>query len=378
MTKASTDSERLARCTDLLADLIGYRTENPGGDELALCARLAEEFRARAADSVELVEVPRPGRAAGGYVFARFGQPRFLINVHLDTVPANTGWSRDPFVAEIVDGKLYGLGSADTKGAIAATLTVLSEMRPRDVGILFSGDEENGSRVVSAFVKSEHMAGIERALICEPTNRRVGVRHRGVRAYRARATGRGGHSSKADFMPKPVVTMAKLAVALDELGRSYLDSGPEDMRGLCMNVAAIDGGVAFNVVPDSAALAFSVRPAPGFAADQFEDELARRVAAVADTIAGDSQLTCDLHLSAEPFACGDVDGFRALLSDRVDGFVPLDFWTEAALMQAHGVDSVVVGPGDIATAHAPDEFVPLADLSWAMDLFRHALGHCHD
>lgn len=371
------NNERLDRCATLLSELIGYRTENPGGDELALCARLAEELRARRADSVELVEVPRAGRETGGYVFARFGEPRFLINVHLDTVPANTGWSRDPFVAEIVDGRLYGLGSADTKGAIAATLTVLSEMRPQNVGILFSGDEENGTQCVRHFASSEHIAGIERALICEPTNRRVGIKHRGVRAYRAEVAGRGGHSSKADFMPKPIVTMAKLALGLDELGRSYLATGPEDMRGLCMNVASIDGGVAFNVVPDSATLSFSVRPPPGFDTDGFErrlDELVRACSEGAGQGAG--ALTCAARLTAEPFACGDVDGFRALIGDRVDDFVSLDFWTEAAIMQERGIDCVVVGPGDIATAHAPDEYVPVADLDWAMELFRHALTHC--
>jgi acetylornithine deacetylase len=58
----------------------------------------------------------------------------------------------------------------------------------------------------------------------------------------------------------------------------------------------------------------------------------------------------------------------------VDGFVPLDFWTEAAVFAAHGVDAVVVGPGDIAQAHAPDEFVTLADLGWAIDLFTHVLS----
>ena len=369
-----TDSN-LQQCVALLSDLIGYRTENPGGDELALCERLADELRNRSADAVHLVEVPRPGREPGGYVFARYGNPRLLLNVHLDTVPANTGWTFDPFVAEVVEGgedgeaRLYGLGSADTKGAIAAALTVLSGFRPKDVGILFSGDEENGTHCVAHFVESEHLQGIERALICEPTNRRVGIRHRGVRAYNAQVAGRGGHSSKADFMPKPVVTMARLAVALDELGISYLDQGPEDMRGLCMNVAAIDGGVAFNVVPDSAGLRFSVRPPPGFDSATFEQRIRERAHAIDGTIGFGPTL------SAEPFACGDEAWFRQLLDGRVADFVPLDFWTEAAIVQAHGVDAVVVGPGDIATAHAPDEYVPLADLSWAIELFGHALAN---
>lgn len=358
----------LAQCTALLADFIAHRTDNPGGDEIALCERLEQELGARGADEVVVAKVPRPGRETGGYVFARYGSPRFLINVHLDTVPANRGYTRDPFTAEITEDRVYGLGSADTKGAIAAVLVALARSQPRNLGILFSGDEERGSQCIKAFVESEHLAGIERALICEPTRRSAGIGHRGVRAYRAEFHGKGGHSSKADHMPKPMVTMARLAIKLDELGQAYLDQGPEDMKGLCMNVASLDGGVAFNVVPDSATLSWSVRPPPGFDAPAFERIMAGHAAAIHETI------TVHTFLKAEPFACRDVDAFQRLLGEHVHGFVPLDFWTEAAIFAAHGVDSVVVGPGDIAQAHAPDEFVTLADLDWAIDLFTQVIS----
>lgn len=362
-------SSALDRCVSLLSDFVGYRTVNPGGDELALCARVADELRAREPDEVIVGEVPRPGRPAGGYVLALYGTPRTVINVHLDTVPVNTGWTRDPFRAEVSGGRLYGLGSSDTKGAMAATLVALEAVRPHDVGILFSGDEENGSLVMRSFLEQEPLArSIERALVCEPTARRAGVRHRGVRGYRARVRGQGGHSSKADVMPKPMVIMARLAVALDDLGRRYLEQGPPDMRGLCMNVASIDGGVAFNVIPDSAELTFSVRPPPGFDAAAFERELAACVAAAGQGI------ELERDLDAAPFACRDQRLFETMLAGRPADYGPLDFWTEAALWSAAGVDAVVIGPGDIAQAHAPNEFVPLDDLDWAIDLFTHVLG----
>jgi acetylornithine deacetylase len=362
-------SSDLDRCVSLLADFVGYHTVNPGGDELALCGRVAEELRRRGPDEVIVGEVPRPDRPAGGYVFAFYGTPRTVINVHLDTVPVNTGWTRDPFRAEIADGRLYGLGSADTKGAMAATLVALDAIKPRDVGILFSGDEENGSLVMHSFLEQEPCARtIERAIVCEPTARRAGTRHRGVRTYHAHVRGQGGHSSKADHRPKPVVTMARLAVALDELGRRYLDKGPPDMRGLCMNVAGIAGGVAFNVIPDSATLTFSVRPPPGFDGATFDREVAACVAAAGQDI------TLAPDLLAEPFACRDQHLFETILGGRPAEFGPLDFWTEAALWSAAGVDAVVIGPGDIAQAHAPDEFVPLDDLQWAIELFTHVLG----
>ncbi len=79
----------------------------------------------------------------------------------------------------------------------------------------------------------------------------------------------------------------------------------------------------------------------------------------------------ELLIDHPAFACRDESGFRQLLGGHVDEFVKLDFWTEAAVFSAAGIAAVVVGPGDIAQAHAPDEFVTLADLDWAVELFSH-------
>jgi len=352
---------------ELLSELIGFHTDNPGGDEPALCRRLGELLESRGADHTLIVEVPRDGQT-GGYVFATFGAPELLINVHIDTVPANTGWSRDPWLAKVTDDRVVGLGSSDTKGAIAAVVTALARETPRNVGILFSGDEEHGTTCIRHFIDQGHHSGIARAIVCEPTARRAGVRHRGVSGYRATFRGKGGHSSKADTMPKPVVVMAKLAVALDELGIRYLDRGPDDMKGLCMNVAGLDGGVAFNVVPDEASLYWSTRPPPGFDKQAFEAEVAALINAI------DPAIRVEPTLGHQPFACSDEPTMRALLADHVDHFVPLDFWTEAAVLSTAGIAAIVVGPGDIAQAHAADEFVAIADLHWATTMFEHVFS----
>lgn len=354
----------VTRCANLLAELIGYRTDNPGGDEVALCERLARELEARGCDRVRVTEVPRDA-GRGGYVYAAFGEPRLLVNAHVDTVPANTGWTRDPWTAEITAEHVVGLGACDTKGAIAAILTALEHARPDGVGVLFSGDEERNTTCVRAFLASDDARGLERALVCEPTSRQIGVRHRGVGAFRATCRGKGGHSSGADHMPKPVVTMARLAVALDELGRGELDAGPADMKGLCVNVAGLDGGVAFNVVPDAAALTWSLRPPPGYDTAGF---VARQRAAAA---AIDPEITIETALDHAPFATRDQPGFAELLGDYGAAYVPLQFWTEAAILAEAGIDAVVLGPGDIARAHAADELVPVADLAWATELFTH-------
>ena len=343
---------------ELLAELVAFPTQQgDGGDELRLCEHLAPLLRARGADDVVVERAPRSDGSPGAYVFARWGTPKRIINAHVDTVPANAGWSRDPWKPAIEDGQLYGLGSADTKGAIAATLVALEAGKPRDMGVLFSGDEEAGSAVMHAFLSSPHARGIREAIVCEPTARTAGVAHRGVLCQLATFVGKGGHSSQADHMPKPIPELARVAVALDELARARLHDGPRDMTGTCLNVSALRGGVAFNVVPERAELEWSLRPYPGFDRAAWDADVARaaRGLPVATTI------------DHPPFAC---DKLAELVRPFVRAIGPLDFWTEAALLAEYGIDAIVVGPGDIGHAHAADEHVALVDLDWAVALYR--------
>jgi acetylornithine deacetylase len=351
-----------------LAELVAFDTQNPMGNERPAVEMLARELRAVGARAVETFEAQ--GHHA---VYARFGDdaPSLLVNAHIDTVPANSGYSAPPHTLVERDGKLHGLGAADTKGAIAAILEALAvkaaERRlPRGVGVLFSGDEERGANVcVRAFLDSGRARGLHRAIVCEPTGARVGARHRGIAIAEAVSTSEGGHSSRADLVPNPVLTLARTALALDDWARTWRELGPPGFRGLCLNVAAIDGGVAFNVIPTRAVLRLSLRPAPGMDGRDLLDEAegeARRAAAPQDL---EWRV---IHIS-EPFATRELASFEPMLGERVRTPVDLAFWTEAALFAAAGIDAVVFGPGHIEQAHAADEFVELSQLETARDLF---------
>ncbi len=346
----------------LLARLVAVGTANPGGDERGLGALLRDELRARGADEVELVETDVGGRA-GAFAWARFGAPEVLVNAHLDTVPPNSGWHAPPLAARVDGGRLYGLGACDTKGAIAAILAALDEARPRRCAILFSGDEERGQTVMRSFLAGPRAGGLARAVVCEPTGLRAGTRHRGILGVETRLAGRGGHSSLADALPAPVAELGRLAAALHEHGARRRGDGPPGFPGLCMNVARLDGGVAFNVVPDAAALTFSVRPPPGSDAAAVRAELLALCAATVPAAAS------AVLIDNPPFATRDLAAFRSLLGDAVDAPIDLGFWTEAALLAERGIDAVVFGPGDIAQAHAPDEWLSLDQLEGARRAF---------
>jgi acetylornithine deacetylase len=346
---------------EILGRLIAVDSSNPGGDEVALAHAVAEELALFEPDAIEVTTIERRG-AYGAAVLARFGAPRLCLNAHLDTVPPGPGWRRDPFGAVIEDGRLYGRGAADTKGAIAAMIAALGAVRPRDTLLLFTGDEEVGSASMRAFLASAAARGLERAIVGEPTALAVATRHRGILAAEARRAGPGGHSSRADELPAPVAELARLGAALADWGLARRGQGSAGLTGMCLNVAQLEGGVAFNVIPREARLVFSLRPWPGCdqAAVRAElQELARRVAGA------------PLHFTLDnpPFATRDPAGFARLLGPAAAAPVDLGYWTEAALFAQAGIDAVVCGPGDIARAHGADEWVPVAELAAARDRY---------
>jgi len=345
----------------MLEGLIRIDTRNPGGDERGLSLQLARLLVPFRPDRLDVV----PVLGGHSYVLASFGLPKTLVNAHIDTVPTAAGWTRPPHEPYERDGRIFGLGAADTKGAIAAALTALELARPRDLGLLFSGDEEHGGSCMRAFLASDAAQWVKRALVCEPTGLRVGTRHRGLMTFRAEAQGEGGHSSLADALDKPVVTLCRVAVALDDWSRLKLLAGPPGFKGMCVNVAELRGGVAFNVVPPMAELIWSLRPPPGANIEEVKTELAQLMP---------PNVLWRATLENPPFETKDVAGFQRLLGSRVDSPIDLGFWTEAALLSAAGIDAVVWGPGDVASAHAANESVAIAELDEARmmlgDLYR--------
>jgi acetylornithine deacetylase len=232
-------------------------------------------------------------------------------------------------------------------------------------GVLFSGDGERRGTCMRAFLADRALtAGLERAIACEPTGCAVGWRHRGIGAAEATVTSPGGHSSRADFVPNPVAVLARAAVAVDDMGRRYRTLGPPGFQGLCMNIASLDGGLAFNVIPSQATLRISLRPAPG--ADL--GALLAEAEGVARAATAPEGLEWEVANANPPFQTRDLAAFAPLLPEAGEG-VDLAFWTEAALLSEAGIDAVVYGPGRIEQAHAADEYVAVSELEAAHAAF---------
>ena len=132
-----------------LEPLIAMDTRNGTGDEVACVKWLAKALKKHNPQQLIVETVPRSrGKSDSAYVLAVWGQPRILLNVHIDTVPSGDGWTADPHVLRKVGDRYIGLGTSDIKGAAACILAALDVTTPQNVAILFSGDEEHGSEVM--------------------------------------------------------------------------------------------------------------------------------------------------------------------------------------------------------------------------------------
>jgi acetylornithine deacetylase len=356
------------RTLDYLSHLVAFDTRNPPGGDGELISYLRAELMRDGMQKPDRIEhvVVESGRHS--YLAAVWGVPNRMINIHCDTVPANDGWSASPFELRLIDDRAYGLGTADTKGNIAAVLSLLNTQRPQNALVLFSGDEENaGSCCVRAFLQSELAHGIKNAIVCEPTDLRIGTSHRGYVKFRVAAEGPGGHSSRVDEMVNPMMTVCRAATLLDDLAHQYHDDGNAPFFGLCLNVGVVTGGLAANVVPSRATLECSLRPPPGFDVRTFFERFEHELSVL--------KLSARLIQSFEGPALKtpQPEAFTPYFTGLAGEMTALDFWTETALFVHHGINSVVFGPGSVRQAHAPDEYVEIADLKQAGEVYQRFL-----
>ena len=352
----------MGQATDYLRLLVAFDTRNGSGDEIACVNWLADRLRAHNPDQIIVETVPRSrGKPDSAFVLASWGQPAVVLNVHIDTVPSGEGWTADPLELVMRGGRAYGLGSADIKGAAAAILAALNDVDPKNVAILFSGDEEHGSEVMPTVLERGYLENIMQAVVCEPTSCRVGRAHRGMLAMKATFSGPGGHSSLADTIEAPLLQAADFASKLGLYKRDHLNFGQKPFQGLCVNIGELTSDGAYNVIPTIASAWISMRPPPSDDVQMREANVTALAKAIADDV------NVDTIVAFEPFACHDLSAFEPVFG--ADEVVDLPYWTEAAQMSETGINVIVFGPGHLEQAHRPDEYVELSQLQSAQNRY---------
>src|SRR5690606_2169358 len=234
---------------------------------------------------------------------------------------------------------------------------------PGDAAFLFSSDEEaNDPRCIAAFLGRDH--GFSEAVIAEPTRCEAVLAHRGISSVLLKFKGEAGHASGANAMNANALHQAMRwgasALALVE-GETEARCG--GLAGLRFNIGKVEGGIKANVIAPSAEVRFGFRPLPSHDIDTLH---ARFGACAAPGALERYEET----FRGPPLPSGDIaeaEERRLAARDLADALqLPVgnavDFWTEASLFSRAGMTAIVYGPGDIAQAHAADEFVMLDEL----------------
>ncbi len=300
------------------------------------------------------------------------------LSGHTDVVPVTgQAWDTDPFRLVEKNGRLYGRGACDMKGFLAAVLAVVPGYAKRKlktpIHILFSYDEEVGCTGVRPMI-AELGATLPkpRAIIVgEPTTMAVVDAHKGPVRWHIDVTGRPAHSSMAPLGVNAITYAGKLLGELALMEQELKTRPPNprfDPPYTTLQVTRIEGGVATNIVPASAWLAWEVRALPGLDTQALE----RRLMTFVDThclpemraVAPEAGITMRRANEVPAFqaTAGSESLALALKLAQSNETFAVSYGTEAGLFEEGGAPSIVCGPGDIAQAHTANEWIAVDEM----------------
>ena len=302
-----------------------------------------------------------------------------VLSGHTDVVPVDgQPWSTPPFEATQIDHRLYGRGCADMKGFLAIGLALVPEFQRRGLArplhFALSYDEEVGCIGVRKLIADVLAQGVAPAgcIVGEPTGMEVITAHKGRSSWRCRVRGHEAHSALAPRGVNAVQIACELVADIAARGRGFRDGGPHDhaydVPYTTVHVGTIRGGTALNIVPRDCEFEFEMRHLPADDPDAFIailEQRARELAPAMHAVDRETYIAFDALSTTAGF---DTEAHSAIvaLAHRCtagSGCGKVSFGSEAGLFDRAGIATVLCGPGYIAQAHQPDEWIGLDQLA---------------
>jgi acetylornithine deacetylase len=351
---------------------------------------LIEYCQARLSPHASSIRLTHDAERRKANLFATLGAARpggLILSAHTDTVPVDDQpWTLAPFAATLRDGRVYGRGSCDMKGFIACVLEAAPQLAQAQtpVHVALSYDEEVGCFGARELIADLRDAGLAPAacIIGEPTEMVPAIAHKGVYRYRCCVRGKEAHSSLTPHSVNAIEYAARVIARITGMAEEFEQHEPRwegfDVPYTTASVGVIHGGIADNVVPRDCTFNFEFRNLP----NRKGPDLMREVTGYARTLEPQMQRVspeagfrfetiCEVP-EFEGEVTSSVTRLAKLLSQQQKTSL-VAFGTEAGLFSRAGIQTVVCGPGSIAQAHQPDEFVTLDQLA-ACERFMQALA----
>lgn len=333
--------------------------------------------------TVELLAVPRGRDKYNLLATCGDGEGGLVLAGHTDTVPYDEGaWQSDPFELVERDGRLYGLGAADMKSFFPVLIAALHgiDLRrlTRPLTVVATADEECSMAGVKALVGAGRVRG-RYVLIGEPTGLRPVRMHKGVMMEAIRLHGRSGHASDPSQGKSALEGMHVVMSALFAWRQRIQARHRDPLFAVAtptLNLGHIHGGDSPNRICADCELHLDLRLLPGMAIDSVRGELRECVAAAL----GDSGLRFEVAPLFEgvPPMSTPADSPIVRLAERLSGRPAgaVSFGTEAPFFQQMRLEPVILGAGDIAQAHRPDEYVTVSQMQAMLPILQGLIHHC--
>ena len=370
--------DALAQTRGILGDLVGFPTVSSDSN-LELIAYAADLLSSAGAR----LSINRDATGTKANLFATLGPEGdggIVLSGHTDVVPVEgQDWSSDPYRMVERGGLLFGRGTCDMKGFVAACLAMAPAFAAtalkRPLHFAFTYDEEIGCFGARALVGEIAALGIRpaAAIIGEPTSMQVVEGHKGCYEYTTEFTGLEGHGSDPDRGVSAVEHAVRYSARLLELREALKGRAAPGSRfdppWPTLQIGRFNGGAARNIIAGQAALEWEMRPIRQADADFVK----REMAAFVDGTLLPAMRATHPDAAIVTHVIGEVEGLAveesseardivfALTGRNEASLVP--FGTEAGLFQSAGISAVICGPGSIEQAHKPDEFIAIDQLA---------------
>ncbi len=313
-----------------------------------------------------------------------------VLSGHMDVVPVDgQDWSQDAFSMWQADNKLYGRGVADMKGFIAIALALTPLMLKANLKIpihfAFSYDEEIGCIGVRGLIKdvTDNLPAPRAVIVGEPTSMKIIGGHKGSRSLTSVVRGVPAHSSDPRLGSNSIMAAARIVTFLEELQAELVDNAdknsPFDPPYTTIDLGQISGGTANNIIPEFTKVDWGMRIVPTddgeaienrvreFIANEIEPDL--KAVDAFDAPAEQAGVTTTLYNVVPPLVPDTASAAEQLIRHLtgLNNSGVVSFGTEAGLFQEVGIPTVVFGPGSIAQAHQPDEFIEITQIKECID-----------
>ncbi len=311
--------------------------------------------------------IARMGKGSGGLV----------LSGHTDTVPCDEElWNSSPFELTLRDNRFYGLGSTDMKSFLAMAMHAVQGLTPRDfkkpLTLLATADEESGMLGAHALQQSGRQLG-DFALIGEPTGLKPVRMHKGIFMERIRIRGQSGHSSDPTLGNNAMEAMHRVLGTILQFRAEIQKKYRNDAFNVpfpTLNLGYIHGGDNPNRICGECELSIDLRPLPGMDLSETRHALRERIR----TTLGDKVYRLEFEELFEGIPAVETDAGSAIVkaAEELSGHTAeaAAFGTEAPFLKSMGMDVVIMGPGDIDSAHQPDEFLPAGQIDPTVEMLR--------